>query len=97
MGADNNSKNGGINFSLDEDDFDKMSDSQFKKFKKQLTIVFKKFVPNFTGSVELHLVNGEPKVFKKTKTLKRPTRSSEDTLSSVATTSDGAKPSDDKI
>ncbi len=52
-----------------KDDFDKMTPAENKQFWSEICATFKKFTPNFTGSVEIKIYQGKAKKMNKGRTI----------------------------
>ena len=52
-----------------EDDFDKMTPSEKQEFWSEISATFRKFTPNFTGSVEIQIYKGDVKKMNKGRTI----------------------------
>ncbi len=48
-----------------KDDFDKMTPAEKQQFWKEISATFRKFTPNFTGSVEIKIYKGDVKKMNK--------------------------------
>jgi len=53
-----------------KDDFDKMTPSEKQRFWREICAIFKKFTPNFTGSVKIHIFQGKAKKMNKERTIR---------------------------